>query len=163
MRIDNWNRKKARFLFGVVAATTIAVILVLTIGLNWPSGRVVSAASSPYSYADNGLDCPVPPGTPSKVTLLLQKVVDTPQFLSVADGLPYFMNSYNSVSNRNVTYNGVTTFLPNATELNFLNYGDSKECSFQGVWSQSIIVDVPIQGNDYNVTGEQITLAGASR
>ena len=144
----------------------IGILLVLFGLLVSAAVAVPGSTTSPtpqITYTVNGLTCPLPVGTASKVGLAVQVVVQSNEFLSATKGLPYALYYSGNMTQRSETYGNVTTQLPNALELGFATYGAGTQCDEKGLWSNWIDVQVPVLKGSYAVGGESVHSVGGPK
>ena len=139
---------------------TFAVVIVVAV-------LSFAPVSQGATYTVNGLTCPVPNEYISfkAADRLIPIVTKQPQFLILADGLPYeFGNADNITNNFLQTNNGPVQHLPDAVEMVFYTWGTSTYCDetggFINPWLSTIVVQVPVQGNGFNLTGATYNAGG---
>ena len=123
-------------------------------------------------YTINGLTCPltrnmfVGPQNMLNISgevLVIQQVVQTPQFLSAAKGIPYVMGYAGIDISGLETINNTTFQPPNLLELGFATYGTNTQCSSSGRFLNWIDVQVPILNGTFSVANESVHVLGGSK
>ncbi|GEM_PF-5129131 len=144
------------------AFVAVAFAVVIVVGaLNF------AAVTKGATYTVNGLTCPIPSDYLSfkAAVNLVPMVTQQPQFLSLANGSPYmFGNAENLTDRTQQIDNGPVQHLPDAVEMVFYTWGTSTYCGetggFVNPWLSTIVVQVPVQNERYNLTGATYNTGG---
>lgn len=122
------------------------------------------------SYGDNALACTLPTNTPSYLSSLVPRVVQTQAFITATNAIPYVFDHTSNYSTGWITIGGKivpgplgnfsiiggnTTITPPGTEIVFLSYGPGTSCEGNNLNAPigQIVVEVPIENGAYNMTG----------
>jgi hypothetical protein len=139
---------------------------------------------SSYTYSDNGLTCSTAADSVSAtIGSLVNKVTQDPKFLKTADSSPYVFGNAENITGRSLTTGGVllggptqngsvvggtTVKLPNVLEMVFYSYGSDTTCRDTSVLLgttvsvNAIIVQIPVESGEFNMTGATFSLSAAN-
>jgi hypothetical protein len=129
------------------------------------------------TYSDNGLTCTLPTQMASYVAFLVPQIAQNSRFLTVTNGLPYVYEYSDNITDRSVTTDGTlqggatqngsvvggtVTHLPPVVEIVFYTFGATTSCGETNPAAaiHSIVVQVPIQDGEFNMTAATFHLSG---
>jgi hypothetical protein len=156
------RRKQAGFIAAQAAVFVVVIALVslplLPANSSASNGNTSNMGQNGLQlYSDNGITCQLRANSPSYVTYLVPRVVQSPIFLSATNGAPYLFGDSSNMTNRIETAGGTTVHLPPAVELSFYTYGPGTSCGGQPPPpSEFLAVVVPLEDGSFNLTGMQI-------
>jgi len=156
----------------------LAVLLTVSFVAGQGASNVSKGAASQANavintpYSDNGITCQLGANSPSYVTYLVPRVVQSPIFLAATAGSPYLFGDSSNMTNRiqilggqvtsgpteNFSVAGGTTIhLPSVVDLSFYTYGPGTSCAGQPPPPKEfLMVNVPLEGGSFNLTGIQV-------